>query len=398
MQELSMDGAHGLTDEHFGAIRVLSGIGTSNCEIARMMNCHPSTIARALAPGAVLPSQRQKRQPSKRYKALRAKRQQRAAKLVLTVKRDTKTLVRKSSTLTRVVVTMPFGSPARVARQMATENFENVSRSTVRRDLIASGIKAYRRGRNPLLTAKCRKNRVAFATAQLARIRREPRFLSGLLFSDEKWFNTDDNGVGWQWAKERDDVVPRSTELHPTKIIMFGCIGIGFKMLTILAKPVRDPALPPVRLGRRPKDAPPQAPQPRLKKSPSVTSKSYIAECMTPLKVAAERHFKDNSWTLMQDGAAAHKAGATRDWQKENKIDVLQKWPAHSPDLNPIETLWALLARKVADRGPIAEADLTIFLREEWEKIPQATVDRLVRSYESKLRACKEAQGGPLKQ
>ncbi len=392
-----MDGSHGLTDEHVGAIRALKRNGTSNCEIARMMNCHPTTIARALAPGAVLPSQRLTRQPSKRLKALRAKRQKRAAQLVLTVKREAKTIVRPRSTATRVVVTMPFGSPARVARQLAAENFEHVSRSTVRRDLIASGVKAYRRGRNPLLSAACRKARLAFATAQLAKIEREPRYASGLLFGDEKWFNTDDNGQGWQWAKARSDVEPRSTELYPAKIIMYGCIGIGFKMLTIFAKPERDPDLPPVRRGRPPKDAPRQEPQPRLKATPSVTSQSYIAECLTPLKLAANKHFKKKPWTLMQDGAPAHDAKATHEWLEENDVDVLADWPAHSPDLNPIETLWALLQPKMTARGPVAEADLIAFLREEWEKIPQETVDRLVRSYEAKLRACKKARGGPIK-
>ena len=61
------------------------------------------------------------------------------------------------------------------------------------------------------------------------------------------------------------------------------------------------------------------------------------------------------------------------------------------------DVFFRLLQPKMTARGPVAEADLIAFLREEWEKIPQETVDRLVRSYEAKLRACKKARGGPFK-
>ena len=58
-------------------------------------------------------------------------------------------------------------------------------------------------------------------------------------------------------------------------------------------------------------------------------------------------HSMDGSkWIFQQDNAPCHKAKVLMDWLSKQKIDIL-RWPPYSPDLNPIENLWSLLARKV---------------------------------------------------
>ena len=51
---------------------------------------------------------------------------------------------------------------------------------------------------------------------------------------------------------------------------------------------------------------------------------------------------------FMQDGARPHWGASCLAWFRARGIEVIDNWPpAHSPDLNPIELLWAPLKAMV---------------------------------------------------
>lgn len=49
---------------------------------------------------------------------------------------------------------------------------------------------------------------------------------------------------------------------------------------------------------------------------------------------------------FQQDGDPKHTAKIVKNWLNSQKFSTI-KWPAQSPDLNPVENLWAYMKKKI---------------------------------------------------
>ena len=56
------------------------------------------------------------------------------------------------------------------------------------------------------------------------------------------------------------------------------------------------------------------------------------------------------------------------------------EWPAQSPDINPIENLWAELNRVTNDRKPNNKEVLKEVLKDGWQLITEDYIHKLIES------------------
>ena len=102
-----------------------------------------------------------------------------------------------------------------------------------------------------------------------------------------------------------------------------------------------------------------------------------------------------NNGIFQDDNARPHRARIVDGFLQANNVRRLE-WPAMSPDLSYIEHVWDVLGRAVQKRMTehSTMADLRRFLGEEWQRIPQATVRKLVFSTWKRLIECRDNRGG----
>jgi hypothetical protein len=179
----------------------------------------------------------------------------------------------------------------------------------------------------PLLTEDHRKRRLVFAR------RNARRDWSKVLFSDEKTFHlfTVPRKV---WRRKGRSYVVRTVK-HPLKIHTWGCFSAaGFGKLYLFKENLNAQLL----------------------------TRIY-EEALLP---SASELFGDSqdAWFLQEDNDPKHMSKLAREWRALHSINRIP-WPSQSPDLNPIENVWAVLQANVARRKCRTEKGLKKAIEEE---------------------------------
>ena len=307
--------------------------GVPIAEISRRLRISRKAVRKSLARGP--PDARPARLPRPSYFA-RALQRRRGVVKRLTLRLNPRGVGRM------------YPSCAAIVRALPEEM--KVCAMTVRRDLLAMGFLSRRRQRGPANTADDAVKRVAVCRQNLVLPPGVKKF-----FSDEKLFDINDHGAGSEWCAPGQAPSRRMKSRWAPSVHVWGIIAQGYRRLIILP------------IG-------------------SINAQKYVRLCLS--KVRADLA----GGIFMQDGAPCHTANSTKAYLARMGIRVME-WSARSPDLNPIETLWAIVQRAVSLRGPKDRDELIRFVQQEWDRIPQSTIDALCASYEARCRECIRLRG-----
>ena len=204
--------------------------------------------------------------------------------------------------------------------------------------------------KKPFLTQKMKDQRVSWCKNHLN------TDWERVIFSDESKFQMY-RITQKQWGKKRDTIpVPK----HPPSLMIWEAISLnGEKKLEIV--------------------------------SGTIDSDKYISILDKNL-LWMTNHYYPNELLFQQDNAPCHISKKTMGWLQSKNIRVLG-WPPGSPDLNPIENLWAIIKHKVELENPKNVSDLKEKISKIWNEIPYEILGSLIRSVPEGLQKCIEVNG-----
>ena len=126
--------------------------------------------------------------------------------------------------------------------------------------------------------------------------------------------------------------------------------------------------------------------------------KQFLLFMKNDMEKMEKEHNLNEKLIFQQDNAACHTSRESR-----AAIDILfgdntLEWPPNSPDLSPIENVWAILKEKLSKRDIKNFDDLRENIMDIWIKFPVSLCEKLCSNFTDKIRYVKEYKGKRINQ
>jgi transposase len=244
-------------------------------------------------------------------------------------------------------------------RKTAARDDVQVSPSSVRVQRRKKGYGFYRSIPVPPLTPRRRQTRVQFCKWQDEHWTGCP-----IIFTDESMVAQDLN-QGGLWRRRGEMLAEGTYDLdhHPIAVMVWGAIGPNYR-----SKLIRCP--------------------------PSVNGVSYkeMLESNNVIEKLNAR-FGPRRYVWQQDNAPSHRKA----WKGglSGQVNGFAS-PPYSPDLSPIEHMWAIIKRQLKGMRFSDKDELFEAISAAWDSIDTNVVNDLVKSFRARCRVCVELNGASL--
>ncbi|CAK9820113.1 Transposable element Tcb1 transposase [Anthophora quadrimaculata] len=239
---------------------------------------------------------------------------------------------------------------------------KSVSCDTIRRVLYRANLNSRSSRKRPLITVKNSKKRLEFANKYISK---SEEFWKRVIFTDESKFCVFNAPSKKVWRKPNTEFqkenLTQTVKHGGASLMVWGCMS---------AAGVGDYHIIDGTMDRW----------------------MYLNILKEHLLQSAEKFGIKDNFMFQQDNDPKHKATIVREWILYNTPHYLVT-PPQSPDINPIEHLWAEIKKNIRKSPPRNRDELKQRFIEEWEKIPSDFTEKLVKSMSKRLKAIISSKG-----
>jgi len=240
-------------------------------------------------------------------------------------------------------------------------------KDTIRRFLKASKFKYIKLLKKPLINARNMAKRLEFAKKYSDE---DPNFLKNVIWSDETCIRSIPASKEiFMWSNKNIErlEMPHNRQVHSGgfSVMFWGCFSrLGFGPLVAI--------------------------------DGNMDSEKYIKlieDILIPEINAAKEEF-GLEMTFMQDNAPCHKSRRVTQFFDENGLKTLN-WPPQSPDMNPIENLWAIIKKRRQKKFgfPATRDALIEQIFKIWDELEFSLCESLSESVPRRLNEVKKRLG-----